>query len=237
MNTLVSFTILVAVVVTVIGIVGAIIFPLIDTMTVSAEIDEAMLEMKSLDMEMREVIRGGKDVSRMFYFTGPQKFEVFPEEDAIQYQKSINEDLFEYFSRSLRKNMIFIAGADVDCREEDGNGDGTKDLVLENTYVKFVFKRVPEVSPWASIDTTDNIILMQEKTYNMEINITNSSILIDDNITTASGTGYSEILRTGVNKPECTVHFFVNSTQGTDYDVYYKLYAGADFLVIDVRNI
>jgi len=237
MNTIVSFTILVAVVIAVIGIVASIVFPMINTMTVSSEIDEAIVEMKNLDRLIREVIREGTDSSRMFMFTGPQKIDVLKEEDAIQYQKNVDSDLFEYFSRTMTKDMIFIAGADVNCYEEDTDGNGNTDLVLENTFVKFAFQRIPIASPLSSINTTGNIVQIEEKTRSTVINPTNSSIILDNDQTTATGTGYSEILRTGRNQPECTVHFYVNSDQGTDYDIYYKLYTGADFLVIDVRNI
>jgi hypothetical protein len=59
--------------------------------------------------------------------------------------------------------------------------------------------------------------------------------VIDDNLLTTSGNGYSEISSSGQALPSCQVHFFMNST--VDYDIYYKLYAGADFFVVEVRNI
>jgi len=237
MNTMVSFALLVVIVILAIGIVSAIIIPLVNNMIVSSEIQGAESEIKSIDNVIRNVIREGAGVARAFSFSGPYKIDVFPEEDAIQFRRDIDINLFEYFSRSIAKNMAYIAGADVSCYEQDADSNGTTDLVLENTYVKFAFQKVPKASPLSSIDTKNNVVLMQEKTYNTIIYPSNSSVVINDNVTTSFGTGYSEILRSGLNVPECTVHFYINSGEGTDYDIYYKLYAGADFLVIDVRNI
>ena len=83
---------------------------------------------------------------------------------------------------------------------------------------------------------TDRLLLqLTEKTNNITTYVGNSSIVINEDPATSVGVGYSEISRSGTNLPLCQVHAFVNMT--TDYDVYYKLYAGADFLVIEVRNI
>jgi hypothetical protein len=206
-------------------------------MTSSSEIESAEKELRSMDRLIRDTIRGGLNVSRDYKISVTGKIDIIPEEDALQYKKNVDANIFEYLSRKLTKNIITISGADVSCYEQDANNDGNLDFVLEDTYVKFALQKVSKASPMPDIDTKDNIILMMEKTYNTTINLTNSSIVINDNLTTSYGTGYSEILRSGRNVPECTVHFYVNSTEGTDYDIYYKLYAGADFLAIDVRNI
>ena len=125
--------------------------------------------------------------------------------------------------------MMYISGNDVDCYE---NGN----ITMENSYLKAVFQRVDQSSPLSSINTANNILALEEKTYNTYIYPENTSILIDDDPSTAYGTGYSELSGSGKGLPVCQVHFYVNSS-ATSYDVYYILYAGADFLVIDVRNV
>ncbi|MBI5072833.1 hypothetical protein HZA99_03370, partial [Candidatus Woesearchaeota archaeon] len=87
-------------------------------------------------------------------------------------------------------------------------------------------------------DTAGNIVLMREKILNTTIRPSDSSIIIDNDMTTSKGTGYSE-MNTGKNVARCRVHFFMNSTSinSVSYDIYYTLYSGADFLSVEVRNI
>jgi hypothetical protein len=158
---------------------------------------------------------------------------VIPEEDAVQIKLDIG--VMDYFSRVVKGNLVYIAGNDVTCREEDVNADGVADLVMENSFLRVAFKKTTRTSPMAGINTSASIMQLTEKTGGATINMINSSIIIDNNQATSSGTGYSEILKTGSDLPVCTVHFFVNST--VSYDVFYRLYAGADFITAEARNI
>ncbi len=86
----------------------------------------------------------------------------------------------------------------------------------------------------AVLSTNETIISLTEKTNNHTITFANTSVYVN-NFSTAVGTGYSEISFTGRQMPHCQVHVFVNAS--LDYDIYYKLYTAADFLVSEVRNI
>jgi hypothetical protein len=102
--------------------------------------------------------------------------------------------------------------------------------VMENSYLRAEFQKVNKSS---NIDTGKNILRLTEKQTGRSIDIVNSSIVIDGNIATSGGVGYSEILESGRNLPVCVVHVFVDSS--VDYDVFYKLYSGADFLTTEIR--
>jgi len=80
------------------------------------------------------------------------------------------------------------------------------------------------------------VLSIKEKSSETTVSIVNSSIVIDGNQSSSTGNGYSELLRSGTSLPECTVHFFINSTS-SDYDIFYTLYSGADFFVVDIRNV
>lgn len=210
--------------------------PIIDSATSSSEVRNAETTLKFLDSYIREVTREGNGSVRVYSFVAQKDFLVIPGENAVEFKTDVDTSLFEYHTRSQKDNTFYIAGADVNCEESDGNGDGVMDLVIENSLIKAVFNKTARASPYNSIDTTTALLQVTEKTRSTTITFENSSVQIDSNSTSAAGTGFSELMSTGKNKPFCTVHFFVNST-AVDYDLYYRLYAGADFLTVFVRNV
>jgi flagellin-like protein len=230
---LLTLIILFAIVVTAIVIVIVTSQPTVETALSSTDIKNAENILKTIDDNIREVAREGPNSTRVVAFTAPKRFETIPEEDAVQF--STTSGIFEYLTRVFSNNFVYIAGSDVRCAQEDGDNDGDNDLVLENQRIKGVFLSVAKSTPYASYDTASTLLRVVEKTGNNTIIFTNTSVVIDDNLLTTSGNGYSEISSSGQALPSCQVHFFMNST--VDYDIYYKLYAGADFFVVEVRNI
>lgn len=230
---LLMLAILFAVVVAAITIVITASRPTISTALTSTDIKIAENIMKTIDDSIKEVGREGVNSTRIVTFTAPRFFETVPEDDAVQF--STTTGAFEYLARKFTDNIAFIGGSDVRCAEEDGDGDGDADLVVENQFIKGTFLFVKKTTSYASYDTSGILISLREKTNNSTAIFANTSVVIDDSAATASGNGFSEIPNAGESLPVCQVHFFMNST--LDYDIYYKLYAGADFFVVDVRNI
>ncbi|MBI3190095.1 hypothetical protein HYZ41_00150 [archaeon] len=192
--------------------------------------------MKEIDNSLTEIEHEGLGSLRIVSFSEAKKFEVIPEEDSIQFKGiTTTGTTIEYFSRIFKGNMIFIGGNDVKCSEKDGNADNITDIVLENSFITAVFQRVPKQAPASNIDTSYNIVQITEKKGSTVVVFENSSIVIDDNVSSYRGIGYSEIEKADNSLPVCTVHFYVNAT-AVAYDVFYRLYAGADFLTAEVRN-
>jgi hypothetical protein len=236
MNAMLSLAIVVIIAVTSIYIVVNIGRPAIDSASVSSEIRDAESFMKSLNNQIIEVSREGDGAKRIFPFSVTGGYEVSDEEDSIIYEKSLPAELVEHQSVVLSKNLVFVSGSQVDCYERDENGDSANELVMENPFIKAVFRKVARASPMSAIRTNETLISLTEKSGGSIVNFTNSSVLIDNNLTSSAGTGYTEILKAGRNKPFCTVHMLVNSTPAT-YDVFYTLYSSSDFIVADVENI
>lgn len=231
MNTMLSIALLLILVVMAMTLVLSLGKPIIDATIKTTEIKGAEDDLHFIDDYIRTVAREGKDSLRTFKFSSPKSFESIPREDAIQFTTE-SVSLIEYFNRIFSGNFVYIAGNNVQCQERDGDGDGTTDLVAENDKIRAVFRRVTATS---ALNTSSILTRLTDKTNNVNISIGNSSIVINEDYSTSSGVGYTEIGRSGLNLPVCQVHLFVNTT--IDYDVYYKLYAGADFLVIEVRNV
>lgn len=234
-STTLNFVLLIVIVMVAVALV-----PLTSNVTLEAaasNTDFRVVEsiMKEIDNAVTGVEREGFGSLRIVSFSEAKKFEVIPQEDAIQFSGTTSAgSTVEYFSRIVKGNTVFIGGGDVTCSEKDGNSDGTTDLVLENSFLKAVFQRVPRQTQMSNIDTTYNIVQLTEKNTPTSITFENSSVVIDDNVSTYRGTGYSEIEKADTNLPVCTAHFYVNATTQA-YDVFYRLYAGADFLAAEVR--
>jgi len=214
-----------------IGIALSIGRPIIDGTVKTADIKNAQDDLQTIDDYIRNVVREGKDAVRIFKFSSPKDFKSVPGEDAIQFSSLSSIQIVEYFTRSISGNIVFISGNDVNCVQKDGNGDDVDDLVAENSRITAVFKKVSS----GTLKTDLLITRLVDKTNNVTVFIGNSSVVINEDYSTATGTGYTEISNAGTNLPVCQIHAFVNST--LDYDIYYKLYAGADFIVMEVRNI
>ncbi|MCX6818938.1 MAG: hypothetical protein NT129_02965 [Candidatus Aenigmarchaeota archaeon] len=223
MNPLLSMMLLLLIAILAIAVVLSAGQSVIDKASGNEKFREAADIMKFIDNSISSVAEEGAGAKRILKFSSPGDFETIPRENALQFHAE--SSVLEYLSRKIIGNLVYISGNDVSCYSGS-------DLTMENSYLKAVFKKV---DPMSAINTENNIVLIKEKTLNTEIYPTNSSVVIDDNPATASGIGYSEILKTGSNLPACSVHFFVNST--VSYDIYYTLYAGADFLAVEVRNL
>lgn len=227
LNPVFSAVFLVLVFVIAVGVVLNVGLPAVDMATATAKFNDALNTIKLVDNAIREVALEGAGAKRLIKFPSPGEFEVIPQEDAIQF-KMQGPQLIEYLSRKIVGNVVQIAGSDVSC-SDSGN------LTLENSFLKIDLKRIAEATPHSAISTNETILAIKEKAFNTIVTPVNSSIVIDGDSSTSSGTGFSELLRKGRDLPSCTAHVFVNST--VDYDISYTLYAGADFIVVDVRNV
>jgi hypothetical protein len=120
-----------------------------------------------------------------------------------------------------------ISESSVTCTEAEN-------MIMENNYIRVELQKVRKNQPLSDIDTKNNIVSITFKETGDTIYPSDSSTRIDGYEETSAGVGYSELLAEG-QQPVCTAHFFVDSIY--NYDIYYKLYSGADFLVVEVANI
>ncbi len=226
MNPLISSMVLILVMVIAIGIVINIGMPAVNTAKETAGMKEAESAIKTLDNYIKEVRSEGSGSERRIKFTSPGEFIASPDEDSIQFKSVSDVELFEYFTRRMAGSLMYISGSDVSC-------SSGSNLTMENSFLKAVFQLTPKATPLAAIDTKSNILTIQEKSSSSIASFSNTTVFVDG--VSGNGTGYSELLASGTTLPSCTVHFFIDST--SDYDIYYTLYAGADFLVAEIRNV
>ena len=204
--------------------------------TSSSQLIEAENMLRIMDNYISEAKSESEGSMRIVKLTFPGEFLVNAIDNSVQFKANVPAEMFEYGSRIIDGNIARIGGADASCSVADADSDGDNDLIMENSYVKLAFQRVERASPLSAIDTKNNIAFITEKTRNATVQPVNSSVVIDNNMSTSTGNGYSEISRTANNLPACTVHFYIERSD-ISYDIYYTLYAYADFVVAEVRNI
>ena len=204
--------------------------PAIDSAEAAVTIRDAESFLKSLDNQINEVNAEGLGSRRIFPFSVADRYDISEEDDSIVYEKTVKPEIFEYQSSVISENMVVVSGSSVDCFEEEGT------LVMENPFILAVFRKIAKTSPLGVILTNETVISLKEKAGGSMLNFSDSGIVIDNNATSSYGTGYTEVLKVGKDKPFCTVHMFVNSTPFI-YDVFYTLYSSSDFIVADIRNI
>jgi hypothetical protein len=202
--------------------------PMLEQAQSAASLSQAEQVFAQLGSTIQTVSHEGIGSSRLIQIPSTQgTWQLIPEEDMIEFR--IPTSPLEPLVRRIRDNMIYISGFDANCSL--GAYGGTTAWIMENSYLKIYLQKVN-----TTVNTASNILALQSKVTNKTIVPTDSSIQIDSSATTSSGTGFSEMI-TG-SLPKCRAHFFVNATAaGMTYDIFYTLYSGADFLVVEVRNI
>jgi len=191
--------------------------PAVDAAKASAQITDTQNAMKTIGNYIDEVSSEGNGSSRTYTLAG-QKIEFQSGENVVMTELDAFPSLFDFGTRVRSGGLTYIAGSDVSCYQDNNT------MTIENTFVRFVFNKTRS----GPIDTARMIEKMTLKPENLEVVIANSSVMIDSDPQTSTGTGYSELLGSGSGLPLCTAHFHISSS--TTYDVYYRLYAYADFI-------
>jgi hypothetical protein len=229
MNVLVSAVLVIGLVIAGIALVMSVGMPVLEASQEALGFDNGVSWLNRLDTAIKEVSSEGYGSSRILQSPNGN-WQVSSGADSIWLTAHFVSG--DYLTRAVVGSVLRIAGGDVRCAIEDGNGDGKTDLIMENSMVKIVLQKVN-----GTLNTSQNILLMKEKTNNLTIIPSDSSITIDGNLATSYGSGWSNLAPLGDELPFCRANFFVNSTAGLSYDIFYTLYAGADFVVIEVRNV
>lgn len=139
-------------------------------------------------------------------------------------------------ARVKEGNLIISSGALVLTYEKDIDGDGNNDLVMENDAMIIAFKKIGTPTLHAAINTSNIVVLIQNKIANRTI-VPRTGLYINDQLNTSFGIGYTEFVSSGGQTTVAAVRLYMNSTAGTQYDAIFTLNAVSDFIEMDVRNI
>lgn len=231
MNPLFSLILMTLVILTAIGMVISIGNPIVERNKLSSSVKEAEMAVEKISNCIADVVSEGNGSSRKFdtgSFGG--EFEMRDYENSITYSIR-GPRIFDYFSRTYRNGYYMISGSDVDCYEAGSL------LVMENSRIAFYFRMSGSPSAPSYIDTSTHLNRTVQKDYGQDIYFTNSTIMIDDMLLSSNGTGYSELMNPGEGLPVCVFHMRIEPSSYPAYDVYYTLFAGADYALMEVSGV
>ncbi|MBI4019084.1 MAG: hypothetical protein HY364_02425 [Candidatus Aenigmarchaeota archaeon] len=194
--------------------------------TSTAKIRDTENLMKTLDSAIKQVVLEGSGAKRQVSIKSQAIIDIIPQENSLVAEIE-TKGLTDYFSVTTEGNVKKISGSDVDCIDSG-------DLVMENSLIKATFARIGSQASHAVLNTSRifKSVLIKPAT---NMTIADSAIEIDGSVLSINGTGYTEILNPGSSLSSCSVHLYMNGTY--EYDGYYTLYAGTDFLVFEARNV
>lgn len=164
------------------------------------------------------------------------KLIVAGDEDKIKIRlEGIN--LFKPGIAQQAGKMTITSGASMKAYESDIDGDSNTDLILENSAVIFAVKKLGNSTNYATINTTNFVVLMRNKNLSLNVSYPKSGVFIDDKETSSYGNGYTELTQKGENIASSSIHLYMNSTANITYDATFSLKAGQDFLEFGVAHV
>jgi hypothetical protein len=229
---LISGVIFIALTLVAIFAVWQIGIPLAKKVQTAASVDQKQALFSDIDKIIQQVAREGPGSKRTIYFTldrgtiglNSSTDSIFweTETDAVIMSPRIALDI-----GNIRiGNMLSVA-----VYEE--NFTNKPAWVLENSHLKVWIAAIGNSSSPQPINTSELILALYQKDTDKLYNISNlATITIDDQPTSSSGIGWTEIERNGTDLPYGLVIAVINSTY-MPYTINFRLEAGADFLTIE----
>jgi len=210
--------------------------PAINRAKEAAVLNEAMQNMRVLDNLIREVASEGVGSLRSMQLkVSGGTYTVNKDANAVDFDFDMTSGLIQPGTFVKDGNLLIMAGVNAEAKEQDFDGDGNTDLVLENEIMRVVLKKVGTASSWAAINTKEMVKMLNMKSSAANITIADSSVLMDGYLETSYGTGYSELVKSGDHLARAEARVHVNASI-VEYDVIYSLQSGADFVLVKTEN-
>ena len=211
MNITVSWALVVLLIFLALSIVVISSFPLIKGM----KSQKAFEKMKNIIREIKFVLSEiGNNETRKIHIELPKALEIDAKGDYIYARSDVT-----LLPKKI-DGIYYVPGSNAKCYETN------KNVVLENRFLKVVFQK-----PSNFINTSSLLKYIQDKNTKNIIRFDESSVVIDEINETMYGYGSYE-LTVGNALPLCVFKVYVNAT--IPYVIYYRLFSGMDFLLIEV---
>jgi len=219
-----------------ISVVLLIGIPAIERAREAAVINEAMQNMKAIGNTIKEVASEGLGSLRSLQMKVTDgEYKVNEKGNSVDFTYSIKSGIIQPGTSIKEDSVTLSCGANAKASIYDLDGDGSNDLVLENEILRIGILKNGTVLNQVDINTSSLIRLMNFKETDTNTTPSDSSIILDDYAESASGTGYSELVREEDHlvKAEAIVHM---NTSFVVYDILYTLQSGADFIIVKIQN-
>lgn len=203
--------------------------PLLKKMQDSASFNSMKETMLELNDVIKQVASEGNGSKRVVYIKpDPGQFNISSQDDVIEWEMETNADIID--SRTLQNYGELYIGSNLGASLETTTIGSDDAYLMENERLKVYIKKIGYPSN-VSYSNTDIIIDIYNKDIGAWLN-SSFEFRIDDVAGTTSGTGYTQALTNGTRLPYVVTKAYMNSTNA-EYDIYFILESGADFLTIE----
>lgn len=198
-----------------------------------ARFDNAKQTMSHIDSVVRELMYEATGAKRSIKVdAGKGNFIISEKENRIKFQTESHIDVYEPGTVFRQGNMIISSGPYVSAYESDIDSDGSTELVLENRAILLAVEKIGNSTNKESFNFSDIITKIVNKREGLEL-FPKMNILLGG--TSYSGSGYTELVRTGDSITTGVIRIVIKSERY--YEVLISLGPGQDFLELEVKNI
>jgi len=214
-----------------IGVVTQIAMPAIDKMKDSAAIDQSKLVLTKIDKALKEVVEEGEGSTRVVDINIKKgKIKIDADTDEIYYVLETETGSLSPRSQIQIGNLILSSSASVNASEDSNY------IVLENEHLKCNFsKNGGTEDSFQSINISQIINSVYMKDTGSTLDGNNITLKLETMDSLGVGSGYVILKDSGSELGRGVVIAHVNNSW-VDYDLYFTLESGADFLEIYLRN-
>lgn len=207
--------------------------PALQEMKDVSSIEQAQDAFSKLNSYVKEVASEGEGSTRVISPFKIQGGDLKLEKSSITWNIETNKGILDPRTRIKDGNVILSSEADTSVSKTRINGQDY--YIMENSILKVWLKNIGSKDNQKSINTTNLIYKIKNKKEDVEQNVT---LLLDEDISKSTGTGYTTVKNTGDNlaRGKYTAYIY-NSYKGIDFKIELVLETGADFLTINSETI
>jgi hypothetical protein len=200
--------------------------PIFQQIQDAATLEQAKDALISINKKISDVAAEGEGSKRLVHLdVSDGEFRVDEDADWMMFKMSTKAKLAEP-RQAIKEGDVYISiNSEVKAYEDDY-------YVLENSHLIVKFRKYDDVT----FDNGKVIYEIRFKSTNTTMPIKGLPILIEDSEEYIIGKGYTKLEEVGINLPHGRVIAHLE-TSNLAYDIYYTLESGADFLMIEVKNI
>ncbi len=201
--------------------------PLIKKLEERSNVNRARNTFTALDQQIQEIAKEGQGSQRVVPLEVSEG-TVRVEDSKLRWKIETSSKIIEPKTRVELGNLVIASDVDVSSVEYPGS------FIIQNSKILVNFTKLGSQSNQTTVNTSSLINYVTFKdTGSSTAGI--FSFFINQNASTANGTGYNELLQTGTGLASATLRTHVNSTI-YDYDLLLSLDSKADFLRATIEN-
>ena len=207
-------------------------YPVLEKMKCSATTEKMKSSFVKLDKIIQDSL-GGRGARRIVGLNIEDgRLYIDKDNDIIYWKYECDQAIYSPRVKQRIGNVVF--GSNLEAKAYEGKCDGVDAYILENEHIKACFRKIGSEGNNVYYNTSQILIAVFQKDFTpaRRMPLTRLEILLDENINTSKGYGYTKLVESGEYLPYGEVIAYMNSVEGIEYYIYFTLESGADFITI-----